>query len=111
MDSVNQNAAADDIHRVNDVLPQLLALLLLIGLIAVWIYIPFGEDGDQFGKHEDTKQKLEMLAALSIGFLPLIGLVFLRLKAIWGGVVVNNTQRTLDFPGGGISANGLGDFF
>lgn len=107
METTNLRAADDDIHRVNDVLPQLGVILLLVGLVCFWGYLGYMN----FSGIADAGVKLKNFAFLSIVFLPLSLLVFLRLKAILGGVVVNNTQRTLSFPGGGISANGLGDYF
>lgn len=107
METTNLRAADDDIHRVNDVLPQLGVILLLVGLVCLWGYMGY----ISYSANADVEGKLTLFAVSSIVLLPLSLLAFLRLKAILGGVVVNNTQRTLSFPGGGISANGLGDYF
>lgn len=105
METNNLNATDDDIHRVNDVFPQVGAFVLLACLVSGWGHFSY------LVYYGNAKDKLMVFAWVTIIFLPLSLLVFLRLKAIIRGVVVNNTQRTLSFPGGGISANGLGDIF
>jgi ammonia channel protein AmtB len=97
VDAKNSSIGKDGIYKITDASAVLMCLLVYL----FWLVIAFIFNGIML-----EKGSYGILIILN-GFLLLTAY---RLKAIWGGNVLNLQQRTLEFAGGGISANEMSDY-
>ena len=97
VDAKNSSIGKDGIYKITDASAVLICLLVYL----FWLVITLFFNGRML-----EKESYGILIILN-GFLLLTAY---RLKAIWGGNVLNLQQRTLEFAGGGISANEMSDY-
>lgn len=105
MDSSKQSNIKQEIYSVKDPLSQF-AIILLMAIVAIFTLIMV--------KVTISQKTIQDVVASICAIVFLVGimlLMFYRLKAIWKGVELNLSTRTMSFPGGGIAANDITDYF
>lgn len=100
------------VYRVRDpfkllVLTGILIVLILIALVANKVYMDHIAEhaGDWLMSQTDNG----MWYVVGSNLLAII--TFLRLRALWGGTKLDIGDRTIQIPGGNISANDFVDYF
>jgi len=99
VDAKNSSIGKDGIYKVTDASAIFMYLLfyLFVLLCVFFLNVALLE----------TSGNVLIFFILANGFLLMTAY---RLKAIWGGNVLNLEQRTLEFAGGGIAANEMSDY-
>jgi len=98
VDAKNSSIGKDGIYKVTDASAIFMYLLfyLFVLLCAFFLNVAMLNEGSML-----------FLAVPANGFLLMTAY---RLKAIWGGNVLNLQKRTLEFAGGGVAANEMSDY-
>lgn len=101
--------------RVRDPSKLLKTLLVLLGVglltLAIDVNIYRQSSREFWTWSQITAEDNISSAAFAVFFNVLFLVILFRLKALWGGVKVDMDNATLEFPGGGVSANDFIDYF
>ena len=102
----SRNNVSNGVFKIVDTKSILKTLGLMLGLIVLMIFCWLS--GLERGvKPEDER----MLKGVTILLGGLFLIIAIQLKAELNGTIINIGKNTMEFPGDGLSANGMSDYF
>ena len=118
MDFVNSGKPLQGIYKVRDlklILKMMVTLCILGGVIYLltWDYLIYlsKSPNDYFLVKSNPKDGHIYVAYVNIVFITITLILLLRLRAVWSGIKINLNNKSVEIPGGNVSANNFIDVF
>lgn len=118
MDYVKSGKPLQGIYKVRDLklILKLVVLICILGgviYLLTWDYLIYltKSPDDYFFERSNPNDVHIYFAYANLVFISITLILLLRLRAVWSGIKINLDNRSIEIPGGNVSANNFIDIF